>query len=73
MKKTNLSSEGKIDAYRSNTHVIYDIASMEMENTSLTRNCHFKYSQAKNGAKKYDMKEGELKIERYYDSEEGIG
>ena len=45
---------------------------MEIENTSMARNCHFKFTESK-GVKTYDSKDGELKIERYYDEEEGEG
>ena len=70
--KSKLTEGGMIDQARKETHVIYDITSMDLENTSLARNCHFKYSESK-GVKTYEAKDGELKIERYFDEEEGEG
>ena len=43
---------------------MYDISKMGLDKTSLARNCRFKYIKEK-GERKYDPKEGELKIESF--------
>lgn len=68
----NAKNVGKIELHRKSEYVLYDIANEGIEKVSLARNCHFKYSESK-GVKKYESKDGELKVERYDQEEDGEG
>ena len=68
----NAKNVVKIELSRKNDYRLYDIANESIEKTSLARNCHFKFSENK-GVKKYESKDGELKVERYDQEEDGEG